>query len=92
MVYGGLIGTDIVRFDLYGPDLVIANKMESGGQEGQINISERTKILLEELQTANYTFEENKKIYIKFIDEEIQSYFVRYSESDGHQHQNKPHD
>lgn len=86
MVYGGLIGTDIVRFDLYGPDLVIANKMESGGQEGHINISERTKILLEELQTANYTFEENKKIYIKSIDSEIQSYFVRYSESDNQHH------
>ena len=84
MVYGGLIGTEIVRFDLYGPDLVIANKMESGGQEGHINISERTKILLEELQTANYTFEENQKIYIKSIDEEIQSYFVRYSDSDNH--------
>lgn len=90
MVYGGLIGTDIVRFDLYGPDLVIANKMESGGQEGHINISERTKILLEELQTANYTFEENKKIYIKSIDSEIQSYFVRYSESDNQHH--KLHD
>jgi hypothetical protein len=91
MVYGGLIGTDIVRFDLYGPDLVIANKMESGGQEGHINISERTKILLEELQTANYTFEENKKIYIKSIDSEIQSYLVRYSESDNQQN-HKLHD
>ena len=81
MVYGGLIGTDIVRFDLYGPDLVIANKMESGGQEGQINISERTKVLLEELQTVNYTFEENKRIYIKSTDSEIQSFFVRYSDT-----------
>lgn len=78
MVYGGLIGTDLVRFDLYGPDLVIANKMESGGVEGQINISERTKNLLEELETVNYTFEEHKKIYIKSTDEEIQSYLVRY--------------
>lgn len=80
MVYGGLIGTDIVRFDLYGPDLVIANKMESGGQEGQINISERTKNLLEELETINYTFEENKKIWIKSMDSEINSYFVRYAD------------
>jgi class 3 adenylate cyclase len=79
-IYGGLIGTDIVRFDLYGPDLVIANKMESNGAEGHINISERTKTLLEELQTVNYTFEENKKIYIKSTDSEIKSYFVRYNE------------
>lgn len=80
MLYGGLIGTDLVRFDLYGPDIVIANKMESGGEEGHINISERTKTLLEELETMNYTFEENKKIYIKSTDSEIQSYFVRYAE------------
>ena len=59
---------------------MIANKMESGGLEGQINISERTKALLEELQTTNYTFEENKKIYVKSYDCEIQSYFVRYQE------------
>ena len=80
-VYGGLIGTDIVRFDLYGPDLVIANKMESGGKEGQINISERTKVLLEELQSINYTFEENpNKIEVKSIDVKMQSYFVRWVE------------
>lgn len=84
MVYGGLIGTDIVRFDLYGPDLVIANKMESNGKPGQINISERTKGLLEELQTANYTFEENAKVYIKSTDSNIQSYFVRYSDHEAH--------
>jgi class 3 adenylate cyclase len=82
MVYGGLIGTDIVRFDLYGPDLVIANKMESNGKPGQINISERTKGLLEELQTVNYTFEENASVYIKSTDSNIQSYFVRYSDHD----------
>ncbi len=28
---GGVIGTDIVRYDIYGKDVVIANKMESTG-------------------------------------------------------------
>ena len=82
MVYGGLIGTDIVRFDLYGPDLVIANKMESNGRPECITISERTKMLLEELDTANYTFEENARIYIKSTDTEVMSYIVRYADDD----------
>jgi class 3 adenylate cyclase len=75
-VYGGVIGTDIVRFDLYGLDYVIANKMESGGEQGRINVSAKTKALLEDLETANYSFEENKKIFIKSAGYEVQSYFI----------------
>jgi class 3 adenylate cyclase len=28
-IIGGIIGTDVVRYDVYGKDVVIANKMES---------------------------------------------------------------
>lgn len=80
-VYGGVIGTDLVRFDLYGTDYVIANKMEAGGEEGRINVSSRTKTLLEDLETVNYTFEENKKIFIKSLGSEVQSYFVKMTSS-----------
>lgn len=31
---GGVLGTDIVRYDIYGPDVLIANKMESRGAQG----------------------------------------------------------
>jgi len=31
-IIGGVIGTDIVRYDIYGKDVVIANKMESSGE------------------------------------------------------------
>lgn len=60
--------------------------MESGGQEGRINVSERTKDLLEELETINYTFEENKRIWIEPLGKDIPSYFLNYSEEerDGH--------
>ena len=76
-VYGGVIGTDIVRFDLYGLDYVVANKMESGGEPGKINVSIRTKNLLEDLETVNYTFEENKKkIFVKSAGYEVQSFFI----------------
>ena len=33
---GGIIGTDIVRYDIYGQDVSIANKMESSGTEGRV--------------------------------------------------------
>jgi len=28
---GGVVGTDVVRYDVYGDDVTIANKMESNG-------------------------------------------------------------
>jgi len=34
-----VIGTDIVRYDVYGRDVTIANKMESSGERGRILIS-----------------------------------------------------
>ena len=46
-VIGGVVGTSIVRYDIYGPDVLIANKMESGGEPGRINVSEVTKSFLE---------------------------------------------
>jgi class 3 adenylate cyclase len=30
-IIGGVLGTDIVRYDIYGADVMIANKMESNG-------------------------------------------------------------
>ena len=42
-----MIGIDIVRYDVYGRDVLIANKMESGGKEGMVCVSEITRQLLE---------------------------------------------
>jgi len=39
----GVIGTDIVRYDIYGPDVLIANKMESNSLPGKILVSHVTK-------------------------------------------------
>ena len=65
-----------MRFDIYGPDVLIANKMESGGTPGKICVSQSTKDLLEKLETTNYTFEENKTITIKSLNMHVLSYFV----------------
>ena len=75
-MYGGILGTDIVRFDLYGQNVVIANKMESGGVPGRINVSERTKQILQELETSNYVFEDNQIIYVKSLGISVPSSFI----------------
>lgn len=66
-----------MRFDIYGPDVLIANKMESGGEPGYICVSQSTKDLLESLETTNYSFEDNKVIKIKSLAMDIPAYFLR---------------
>ena len=56
-IYGGIIGTDIVRYDIYGQDVLIANKMESNGVEGRVMISENTRNLIEHYSTKSHKFE-----------------------------------
>lgn len=55
-VIGGIIGTDIVRYDIYGKDVSIANKMESSGVEGRIHISETTKTMIERAEKHPFMF------------------------------------
>ena len=45
-IVGGIIGTKIVRYDIFGPDVLIANKMESNGLPGKIIVSQTTYALL----------------------------------------------
>ena len=45
-IVGGIIGTKVVRYDIFGPDVLIANKMESNGQAGAVVISADTYNLL----------------------------------------------
>jgi class 3 adenylate cyclase len=46
-VIAGITGTNIVRYDIYGPDVLVANKMESGGAPGRVNVSDRVRDVLE---------------------------------------------
>ena len=73
---GGIIGTDVVRYDIYGPDVLIANKMESNGVEGNINVSETTKILLEKTRPEYYSFKEHMIVECPALDMNIQSYLI----------------
>lgn len=75
-VIAGITGTNIVRYDIYGPDVDIANKMESNGAPGKINISQDFKTLLELYEPSRFETVPNKTIYHEPVDRHIQSYFV----------------
>ncbi len=79
-IIGGVIGTDIVRYDIYGKDVVIANKMESTGEQGRIQVSKATKILLEESNL--FDFVDEKTVHIKSIDVHVETYFVKYKQEE----------
>lgn len=87
---GGIIGTDIVRYDIYGTDVTIANKMESGGKTGHINVSERTKYWLERAYPSTYRFEPHEKTFVKSFNQEIQSYLV-YANKPPEEEENQAH-
>lgn len=61
---GGIIGTDIIRYDVYGKDILIANKMESSSEEDKVLVSESTKKILEDHYPNLYTFTGRKLIPI----------------------------
>ena len=74
-VIAGILGSSVVRYDIFGTDVLIANKMESNGKPGNINISEATKSLLEtkdEYFKASY----NKEVYIDSTGEYINCYLI----------------
>ena len=75
-IVGGIVGTDIIRYDIYGNDVYIANKMESNGKPGFVNVSERTRSILSTKFEEEFEFEENGPIFISNTGENIQSFFI----------------
>ena len=70
-----------MRYDIFGSDVLIANKMESGGLPGKINVSEATKRILETEDGSNKTifpfkFVPNKVISVSSVNTETMSYFI----------------
>ena len=66
----GVIGSNVVRYDIWGKDVMIANKMESHGQSGKICVSKVSKEILEEITKGTLSFEYNKEV------DGIETYFV----------------
>ncbi|CAD8118773.1 unnamed protein product [Paramecium sonneborni] len=81
-VFGGVMGTDIVRYDIYGPDVLIANKMESNGLKGFVHVSQETKTFLEQDYDDLFNFELHTKIDLKTIKRQIEGFLVHKLEQD----------
>jgi class 3 adenylate cyclase len=45
-IVAGIIGSKIVRYDIFGENVMIANKMESNGIAGKVVVSEHTMQIL----------------------------------------------
>ena len=74
-VIAGIIGSSVVRYDIFGSDVLIANKMESAGTPGRINISEETKNLLES-KGMPFSVSFNKEVHIDSVEEDIKCYLI----------------
>jgi phospholipid-translocating ATPase len=76
-IIGGVIGTGIIRYDLYGHDVLIANKMESSGQQDKIHISEATRVMMERSSMyRRYTFLPDDDVEIKALDTSVKTFFL----------------
>ena len=78
-IIGGVVGTGIIRFDMYGQDVVIANKMESEGIPDKVKVSLATKKMLEKYAESDYlgyTFHKQEPVRIKKLKRDIENYIV----------------
>ena len=74
-IIGGIIGTKIIRYDIYGIDVQLANKMESNGQAGKVAVSQVTKELIEDYAPEQFKFEFAKSINGPYPGKEVNIYF-----------------
>jgi class 3 adenylate cyclase len=83
-VVAGIIGSKVVRYDIFGEGVLIANKMESNGIPGKVCVSEDTKRYLMQQPDvyADYQFDEHKTLHLPTISKEIKSYAISRRERD----------
>ena len=75
-IIGGIAGTNIVRYDIYGKDVLLANKMESTGQLGKVHISASTKKLLLTNHPNEFLYHKTDTIKSPITGEDIETYFL----------------
>ena len=65
-----------MRYDIFGVDVVVANKMESNGSPGKVMISEDTKKIIENNFPEEFYFEYSDEVMVKAAKRNFKSYFV----------------
>jgi phospholipid-translocating ATPase len=81
-ITAGIIGTKIVRYDIFGIDNVIANKMESEGETGKVNISEDTKRLIEDNDLElPFTTTYHKTVQVNVANRSIKCFLCHFDDN-----------
>ena len=76
-IIGGITGTSIVRYDIYGIDVIIANKMESTGTAGRVKISQNTMKILMDNYPDRFLFKlDTEKPPVDIDKQKIHSYYL----------------
>jgi len=76
IITAGITGAKIVRYDIFGPDVLVANKMESNGTAGRILVSDTTKSTLESISPGLYSFTEKGPIEIPSLRRTHTGFFI----------------
>lgn len=78
-VVAGIIGSKVVRYDIFGDGVLIANKMESNGVPGKVCVSEDTKHLIAKNPdiARAYYFDNHTPVQLPKIGRTIQTYIVQ---------------
>ncbi|OMJ86356.1 hypothetical protein SteCoe_12144 [Stentor coeruleus] len=75
-IIGGIAGTNIVRYDIYGADVLMANKMESTGMLGKVHISETTMSILVKNYKEEFEFYKTDTVEAPISKEDTVTYFL----------------
>mmetsp|Transcript_32986 Transcript_32986/g.23821 ORF Transcript_32986/g.23821 Transcript_32986/m.23821 type:complete len:88 (-) Transcript_32986:139-402(-) len=77
-IIAGIIGTKVVRYDIFGQDVLIANKVESSGIAGKVCMTQKTHELLSQNSFIMDTleFEEHELVKVGSIGKEFMTYLV----------------
>jgi class 3 adenylate cyclase len=81
-VVAGIIGSRVVRYDIFGEGVVIGNKILQEANSGAVLVSDETmkKILDQNEVAREYNFEYFKKIECKMIGKSITTYSIKKNE------------
>lgn len=77
-VVAGIIGSKVVRYDIFGDGVLIANKMETHGIPGRVCISDDTRRILFSQPdiVAEYQIDYHKMVELKAIEKKIKAYII----------------
>ena len=76
-VIAGITGKSIVRYDIYGNDVYIANTMESNGLEGYVSVSKTTMNLVKNFRPSLMNFESHKTVEV--FGENVEIYLAKFN-------------